>query len=127
MQDQKRLGHPVQPQPALWFGLQRTCLGRTCKKGRKVKWIFLKQQLFGACGQPESTQTVLGIRTEQPVLFELADHAFDIAAAARKVAGKSSRELAGDGNDLQYKKRKRAISGKLCRIHKSDLFYRIGS
>ena len=87
----------------------------------------MKQQLFGACGQPESTQTVLGIRTEQPVLFELADHAFDIAAAARKVAGKSSRELAGDGDNLQHEKGQRAISGKLRRIHKSDLFYRIGS
>ena len=80
--------------------------------------MFLKQQPFGACGQPESTQTVLAVRTEQAVLFELADHAFDVAAAARKAAGKSSRELARDGDDLQHKKRQRALGGKLRRIHK---------
>ena len=57
----------------------------------------------------------------------ISSSASNVAAAARKAAGKSSRELAGDGNDLQHKKRKRAISGKLRRIHKSDLFYRIGS
>ena len=127
MQDQKRLGHSVQPQPALWFGLQRICLGRACEIRREINRIFLKQQPFGACGQPESAQAVLGIRTEQPVLFELADHAFDIAAAARKVAGKSSRELAGDGDNLQHKKRECVLGRKLRRIHKSDLFYRIGS
>ena len=64
---------------------------------------------------------------EQTVLFELADHAFDVAAAARKVTGKGRRELAGDGDNLQHKKRECALGRKLRRIHKSDLFYRIGS
>ncbi len=127
MQNQKHLGHPVQPQPALWFGLQRICLGCADKIRCKVNWIFLKQQAFGTCGQPESAQAVFTVCTEQPVLFELADHAFDVTAAAWELTGKGGRELAGDGNDLQHKKRKCAISGKLRRIHKSDLFYRIGS
>lgn len=78
------------------------CLGRACKIGRKVKWIFLKQQPFGVCSQPESAQTVLGIRTEQSVLLELADHAFDVTAAAWELTGKGGRELAGDGDNLQY-------------------------
>ena len=127
MQDLKRLGHPVQPQPALWFGLQRICLGRACEIRREINRIFLKQQPFGACGQPESAQAVLAVRMEQPVLFEFADYAFDVAAAAREADGKGSREFAGDGNDLQHKKRECALGRKLRRIHKSDLFYRIGS
>ena len=55
---------------------------------------------------------------EQTVLFELADHAFDVAAAARKAAGKSGRELAGDGYYLQHEKGQRTLGGKLRWIHK---------
>ena len=118
MQDQKRLCHSVQPQPALWFGLQRICLGRACEIRREINRIFLKQQPFGACGQPESAQTVLGVRTEQSVLLELADHAFDVTAAAWELTGKGGRELAGDGDNLQYEKWKCTLSGKQRRIHK---------
>ena len=93
--------HTCQPQPAGLFTFQPICFRCPRQEKGKPFRILLHQQFLGRPAQPESTQAIPVIGSEQPCPLQLFHHGILVSWLPWQAFQKPDREVTGNSSQFQ--------------------------